>query len=312
MQEDYFVYYHIRLDNNSVFYVGKGTKLKSKNIYNRAYSDHNRTALWFNIINKTPYKVEIIKDFSDELEALKYETRLIELFGLYIEGGQLVNFHKNTYERFLKRLIPKNKKPKAHVKKIERKVVYQYSLIGEFIQKWSKLVEAAKGVNGLPSDIAKAAKGITSTCKGYQWRYEKFDKIEPVEVHQRKNNVLKKVYQFDMDCNLVASYNSIKEASLINNISLSNIYSSIHKVNKPYINYYWSRSTTLSKKDVEKIAKKNLKSYYIYNKNKQFIILLYGCYQASNYLDIPYRQLGSYCKGNKIHKEYIISYEKLH
>jgi hypothetical protein len=47
------VYKHIRLDTNTVFYVGIGTSLYRK------YDKHGRNAYWKNIVKLAGYRVEL-------------------------------------------------------------------------------------------------------------------------------------------------------------------------------------------------------------------------------------------------------------
>lgn len=80
----YYLYRHIRLDKNEVFYVGIGTKNKSNStllIYRRAYTHYNRNIYWQRIVNKTEYRVEIICE-TDEWEFIKEkEKEFIALYG---------------------------------------------------------------------------------------------------------------------------------------------------------------------------------------------------------------------------------------
>ena len=48
------VYQHIRLDTNTIFYIGIGKNLK------RPYSKNYRNNYWHNVVNKAGYKVEIL------------------------------------------------------------------------------------------------------------------------------------------------------------------------------------------------------------------------------------------------------------
>ena len=57
IENKYYLYRHIRLDKNEVFYVGIGTK-RNNNDYSRAYSKLLRNKWWNNIINKTSYRIE--------------------------------------------------------------------------------------------------------------------------------------------------------------------------------------------------------------------------------------------------------------
>lgn len=98
-QGKYYLYKHVRLDKNQVFYVGIGT-IKKKithlsiktNRYKRAYEKSNRNKYWKNIVNKTNYKVEILLE-SDNLDFIK--TKEIEFIKLYgrrdLKQGTLVN-----------------------------------------------------------------------------------------------------------------------------------------------------------------------------------------------------------------------------
>lgn len=72
-----YVYQHIRLDTNEIFYIGISRGKK----YNRANLKVRRNPYWTNIINKTNYKVEIIYDDISWEEACIIEKRLIAKYG---------------------------------------------------------------------------------------------------------------------------------------------------------------------------------------------------------------------------------------
>jgi hypothetical protein len=71
----YYVYLHRRLDDNSVFYVGKG---KGR----RAWTKKSRNKHWKHIVDKHSYSVEIFKNALTESEAFKLEEEQINLYGL--------------------------------------------------------------------------------------------------------------------------------------------------------------------------------------------------------------------------------------
>lgn len=82
-----YVYRHIRLDKNEVFYVGIGNDLK----YKRAYVTQ-RTKYWKNIANKTEYKVEIFEDGLSWEAAIEREKYWIKFYGRRdLNEGSLVN-----------------------------------------------------------------------------------------------------------------------------------------------------------------------------------------------------------------------------
>lgn len=80
------VYIHKRLDTEEVFYVGIGVNK------HRAYQTRSRNDFWWNVVNKTGYKVEIKHENISYLEAANYEKELVRLFGRRDLGlGTLVN-----------------------------------------------------------------------------------------------------------------------------------------------------------------------------------------------------------------------------
>lgn len=97
----FYLYHHIRLDTNQVFYVGIGkiyyrTKNKvfksEKEKFSRAYYINNRSDFWKNIVAKTNYRVEIIF-LSDSKEEIKQkEIEHISFYGRKdLSKGTLVN-----------------------------------------------------------------------------------------------------------------------------------------------------------------------------------------------------------------------------
>lgn len=80
----YYLYRHVRLDTNEVFYIGIGTKLKSqyfRTIYKRAFCIHRENFIWKSITLKTDYEVEILLE-SDCYKFIKEkEIEFIKLYG---------------------------------------------------------------------------------------------------------------------------------------------------------------------------------------------------------------------------------------
>ena len=84
-----YVYRHVRLDKNEVFYIGIGSDSKGK--YKRAFEDSHRNPHWHNIV-KHGYEVEIMLDDLTWEEACKKEVEFIKLYGRKdLNEGTLVN-----------------------------------------------------------------------------------------------------------------------------------------------------------------------------------------------------------------------------
>ncbi len=91
----HYIYRHIRLDKDEVFYIGIGKKTEQDvkyGTYHRADSKRDRSNFWYRIINKTDYKVEILLDDLTEIECKKKEKEFILLYGRRdLKKGTLCN-----------------------------------------------------------------------------------------------------------------------------------------------------------------------------------------------------------------------------
>lgn len=79
MENNWYVYRHIRLDKNEPFYIGIGNK---KN-YGRAYQNKpdRRNKIWKKIFDKTDIEVEIILEGLTKNQSSEKEQELIRLYG---------------------------------------------------------------------------------------------------------------------------------------------------------------------------------------------------------------------------------------
>jgi len=85
-----YLYRHIRLDKNEVFYIGIGSD--SEGHYKRAKSNKYRNNYWNNIVYKTNYDIEILLDNLDKEIAIQKEKEFISLYGRSdLKKGTLVN-----------------------------------------------------------------------------------------------------------------------------------------------------------------------------------------------------------------------------
>ena len=87
-----YVYIHIRLDTNEIFYVGIGANKIDDNDYSRSKNNYNRSKYWKNITKKYGYKIEIVFIDEDREKVKEKEIQLIKLYGRKDLGlGNLVN-----------------------------------------------------------------------------------------------------------------------------------------------------------------------------------------------------------------------------
>lgn len=100
-----YVYQHIRLDSDSVFYIGIGSDSLN---YKRSKSLIGRNKHWHRIVNKCGYRIEIIHDNISLKQAFELEKMLICKYGrVDINSGCLVNMSDGGEGNFKR--IPWNK-----------------------------------------------------------------------------------------------------------------------------------------------------------------------------------------------------------
>lgn len=226
---NYYLYQHVRLDTNTVFYIGKGTKKTKGNAYHRAYTKNSRNNYWLNIVNVTPYKVEILEEFKTEKECLLKETELIIKYGYsWNNTGILCNMVKDDSEiKFLAREGSTIKNSKE---------VHQYSLSGDYIQSFNSVVAAKKQ---FPCDIYNAAAGRVPSAGGYQWKFVKYDKVDSYCAKTSRINKSKTIYQYNKQGVILKEWSGTKEPSEKLNINRGAIRNCLSGIAKTAGGYIW-------------------------------------------------------------------------
>lgn len=196
----HYVYQHIRLDKDEVFYIGVGTKYNKEKRYKRAYDKKNRNILWKRITNKSEYKVEILLE-SDDYEFIKQkEIEFISVYGRKNLGkGTLCNLtdggegntgvivseeRRKQISEWAKKMV-KSPKFLDMLSKMDysylKKKVYQYDLEGNFVKEWNSPTDAGKALSlHIRSISACALDNINNKKKrvgNSYWRYYKVDKL---------------------------------------------------------------------------------------------------------------------------------------
>ena len=243
---NYYLYQHVRLDNDTIFYIGKGTKKSKGNIYHRAYTKNSRNNYWLNIVNITSYKVEILEEFETEQECLLKETELIIKYGYsWNDTGILCNMVKDDSEiKLLAREGASNKNSKE---------VYQYSLSGDYIQSFSSVVKAKKE---FPCDIYNAAVSRTPSAGGYQWSFVKYDKLPYYSSKDSRINKSKIIYQYDKQGTFIKEWKGTKKPSEQLNIHRGAIRNCLSGLSKSSGGYIWTYYKTQKDKQNDSVSKK--------------------------------------------------------
>lgn len=114
--------------------------------------------------------------------------------------------------------------------------VYQYDLQGNFIQEYPSAHEAMRQTGTPQQNISKCINGERHTANNFQWLTEKHDKIPPANIGPGH---YKTVYQYDLNYNLINTFNSGVEAEEKTGHSASRIRKLAKAQGKGY-NSIWS------------------------------------------------------------------------
>jgi len=282
----YYIYQHVRLDKNEIFYIGKGTKKHKGNAYIRAFTKNSRNQYWKNITQSVPYRVEILEEYDSEEECLKRETELIRLHGYSWNGtGTLCNMVEDDNE--IRRLA------RIQSKKRNSKEVHQYDLEGNYIKSFTSITDTIKEY---PCDIYNAVSGRHSTAGGFQWRAIKYDKLKPYneELNEIENSKL--VYQYDTDNNLIKEWKGTKQPSKELGINRGAIRNCLSKLTKTAGGFKWSYSKLLKEN--------NTKRYGVYKEDK-LIFSNDSLKKCAEHLSLNPYSVSVYLRRGKSYKGYI-------
>lgn len=264
-QKIYYVYLHLRLTDNKVFYVGMGKGNRDK------FKTRPRNKHWLNIVNKYSYYVLRYSNNLDFKEACLLEIKMIKYYGLenlsnMTKGGEGSLGLKMTTlqkEKLSKKLLSLNMKrsdetkakiSKANtgkIKSLETRAKISKANTGQHVSietraKLSKIHKGRKVLNlhnygntyrlGVAHTIETRAK-ISKSHKGKIFTIETRAKISKANTGSN-NGMSKKLLQFDSNMKLIKEYFSITNASKITGFSLSTLGKRINS-NKLYKNFYW-------------------------------------------------------------------------
>jgi hypothetical protein len=200
----FYVYQHLRLDNNTPFYIGKGCK-------DRAWRKKRNNIGWNNIVNKVGFKIEILKYFEDENQAIEYEHNLINEYRKqnielvnqtkYSSGGTKWSYTDEIkYKQSQGQMGTKRPKTKEWCEKISKansgrtilwaskigdahrgkpknylsknKPILQYDFQDNLINEYQSAQEAGRYLNKSGNSIADCAAGKQKTAYGFKWKYK--------------------------------------------------------------------------------------------------------------------------------------------
>ncbi len=189
-----YLYQHIRLDTNSIFYIGIGG-LKTFDKYRRAYNTTQRNAYWKNIINKTEYEVVIKEDNLTKEQAFLKETEYIKLLGRSNNKTGILCNLTDGGEGVVGNNLPKT---------LEHRTKIQKALLGK---KRPEHVKKAMSRLGKPHSEETKLK-LSKVTQG---------KNNPFYGKKHTRTTIEKISKLALNLETGIFYTSVKEASLTTN-----------------------------------------------------------------------------------------------
>lgn len=122
------------------------------------------------------------------------------------------------------------------------KKIYQYDLDGEFINEWPSMSEVHRKLKIGVGVLTHCCIGENHTGGGYQWRWEKYDRIEPFDFQDHMTDLLGiPVYQYTLSGDYVGEYRSVTEAGKqFSDTASSSISSCCSGKMKSVFGFQWS------------------------------------------------------------------------
>ncbi len=229
MQNNFYVYSHIKKTDGKCFYIGKGKG-------NRNLTPHSRNRYWKEIVNQHGFISIILINNITEEKAFKLESHFCNQIGY----ENLTNIRKETGWG------GHSHQPETILKL--SKSILQYDLDGNFIKKWDSATLASQHFNKKSSAaITECCRGIRKSIYGYKWRHENNPINEPQKYVEKKIKILKNppyyrpIIQKDLHGNVIKIWNNIKEASLFLNIKTGSISNCISGKYQTSGGYKWEK-----------------------------------------------------------------------
>lgn len=248
MNNKHYLYQHIRLDTNEVFYIGIGTKNKNdlkssfnSIIYRRAYSKSGRNNIWKHITNKTNYKVYIVLESNDYEYIKQKEIEYISIYRKKSNGGTLSNltnggdgsvgYKMTDFQK--KKLSDKLKLRKGSLHHRSKKV-YVYKMNGSFYKMWESRRQCALELGIDKGCIDQGIKNKITQCFGYVFKDRYLGEYISKVVKKRTKgvNILDPITN-----NILFTFDSVTEAAKFLKSQSTNISKACKDKNKTVKGY---------------------------------------------------------------------------
>jgi hypothetical protein len=224
-----YVYRHIRLDTNQVFYIGIG----SAPYYKRAVSKRDRNIYWKRIVNKTDYKIEILFDEISIEEARIKEIEFISLYGRHNLGkGTLCNLTDGGEGNFGVIISEETRKKMSKAQMGNTKHLLRKTPQEEINKKISLANKGRVRSEEAKKKVSDYFKKHGHPCTGTKFSQERKDKIK---ASKKKFEVIQK----DLDGNIIKIWESTKSVKK-GGFYQASVWKCCHNIQVIHKGFKWS------------------------------------------------------------------------
>lgn len=225
----YYLYQYVRLDTESIFYVGIGTKPNNWNPFKRAKELSSHNIFCKRIASKGNMKIMII-DENDNYEYIKNrECELIKKYGKINNNvGLLANITDGG--EGTKGAAPCN-----------RKKIYVYDKNGLYIKEFISIRAASKELHVHERSISRNSRKEEGLVGEYQFRFYKLSNITPSLSKTEKISIVRSraVMQIDYEGKLCFEWKSASAAAFSLKVDPSAIIMCCRGNRKTAYGYKW-------------------------------------------------------------------------
>ena len=250
---------------NGMQYVGQTSNISARNRHFRSLKSKYSCEIFDSDRRKygiDNFELEILAEVETQEEAWELEQTFIKAYNTIYPNGYNVSsggkgangvspWHKGKHiseERRKKISIarigegngmfgkePWNKGKHYELKKC-RTSIFEYDFDGNLIKKWNSLDEIENELNISHTGICQCISGRIPSFKSRIWSYTELSKEEIIAINEKriagKSHRAKKVNNYNDEGELIATYNSITEASEKVGVSQATIINLIKSKNK--------------------------------------------------------------------------------
>lgn len=211
-------------------------------------------------------------------------------------------------ERFIRRPDVYNMTVGGHKGPDQSIEIYQYSIDGKFIKKYSSAKSASRVLKCSRTAIDRAAKNMGSSC-GFLWSYEFHEKIDIGE-YKANFRKLSKIYEYNEDGTYSSEYNNTSDVISKYGCTLAHLNTSILLKSKCCGKYFSTEKVDIF--ELTEVVNRRGCKVYLYNKDGSFFMEFNNSTECANFF-------GNKCAGHiskayrlkRLYCGYQVSYDKV-